>query len=136
MTQVGAMAAWTGPALVVAVVARVMVGGLEAPLFILAVLAAPLLALLAEPAPGALPSSAALPIGLVMAVCVLGSSIRAMADLGHILGWPTWGTLGSAVALMLLATLWAPRVKRSCCAPFSISTRCKSPCPELAYARK
>ena len=109
MTQVGGLAAWTGPALVVAVVARVMVGGLEAPLFILAVLAAPLLALLAEPAPGALPSGAALPIALVMAVCVLGSSIRAMTDLGHILGWPTWGTLGSAVALMLLATLWAPR---------------------------
>src|SRR5438876_1765870 len=107
VTQVGAMAAWTGPALVVAIVARVTSGGPEAPLFILAVLAAPLLALLAEPAPGALPSPAALPIGLVMAVCVLGSSIRAMTDLGHILGWPTWGTLGSAVVLVFLVTLWA-----------------------------
>ena len=32
MTGIGAVAAWTGPALVVAVVGRVTAGGVEAPL--------------------------------------------------------------------------------------------------------
>ena len=107
MTRVGAIAAWTGPALVVAVVARVTAGGIEAPLFILAVLAAPLLALLAEPAPGTTPSGLALPIGLVMTGCVLGSCFRAVTDLGRVLGLPTWTVLGSVVALVLVATVVA-----------------------------
>lgn len=107
MTSVGAIAAWTSPALVVAVVARVTAGGLEAPLFVLAVLAAPLLALLAEPGPRPAPSGFELGIGLVTVACVLGAGFRAISDLGHVLGLEAGAVLGSAVALVLAITVWS-----------------------------
>lgn len=107
MMGVGAVAAWTSPALVVAVVARVTAGGVEAPLFVLAVLAAPLLALLAEPGPRAAPSGFEFAIGLVTVACVLGAGFRAISDLGHVLGLETGAVLGSAVALVLVITVWS-----------------------------
>lgn len=107
MTGVGTIAAWTSPALVVAVVARVTAGGVEAPLFVLAVLAAPLLALLAEPEPRAAPSGFELAIGLVTVACVLGAGFRAVSDLGHVLGLETGAVLGSAVTLVLAITVWS-----------------------------
>jgi hypothetical protein len=106
MSGVGAVAAWAGPALVVAVVARVTAGGLEAPLFVLAVLAAPLLALLASPASRRTPSGFAATAGLVTVVCVLGAGFRAVADLAHVLGLEAGATLGAAVALVLVTTIW------------------------------
>ena len=107
MTGLGAIAAWTSPALVVAVVARVTAGGIEAPLFILAVLAAPLLALLAEPGPRVAPSGFVSTIGLVTVACVLGAGFCTIADLGQVLGLETGAVLGSAVALVLVTTVWS-----------------------------
>ena len=109
MTGVGTIAAWTGPALVVAIVSRVVTGGVEAPLFVLAVSAAPLLALLAGSASRAAPSPFALAVGLVTVVCVLAAGFRAINDLGHVLGVETGATLGSTVALVLVATVWPSR---------------------------
>jgi len=109
MTGTSAIAGWTGPAILVAVVARVTSGGVDAPLFILAALAAPLLALLVPP-PRTPPSPAALPIALVVTVCVLGSAMRAVTDLGRVAGWPAWAALASAVALACVPAL--PRVPR------------------------
>jgi hypothetical protein len=110
MTRAGAVAAWTGPALIVAVVARVTSGGADAPLFVLAALTAPLLALLVPPTPRAAPSAMALPIALAVTVCVLGSSVRAVTDLGRVAGVPAWAALACAVGLLSLAALpGAPR---------------------------
>ena len=106
MIGVGAVAAWASPVLVVAVVARVAGGGVETPLFVLAVLAAPMLALLVGPGPRGARSGFAGPLSLVTLVCVLGAGFRAVADLGHVLGLETGATLGSAVALVLVMTLW------------------------------
>ncbi|HMH53383.1 MAG TPA: hypothetical protein VK548_24325 [Candidatus Acidoferrum sp.] len=106
MTGVGAVAAWSGPVLVIALVARVTAGGVEAPLFVLAVLAAPLLALLAAPGSRGTPSGFTATAGLVTIVCVLGAGFRAIADLGHVLGLETGAVLGAAVALVLITTIW------------------------------
>ena len=83
MIGVGAVAAWASPVLVVAVVARVAAGGVETPLFVLAVLAAPMLALLAGPGPRGARSGFAGTLSLVTVVCALGAGFRAVADLGH-----------------------------------------------------
>jgi hypothetical protein len=106
MTGVGAVAAWTSPVLVVAVVARVTAGGVETPLFVLAVLAAPMLALLAGGGPRGARSGFATTISLLTVVCALGAGFRAVADLGHVLGLETGATLGAAVALVLVTTTW------------------------------
>lgn len=105
MTAVGALAAWTGPALVVAVVARVTGGGVEAPLFVLAAVAAPLLALLAASGPRA-PSGFAFTSGLVTVACVLGAGFHVISDLGRVQGFEPWTVLGSTAALVLVATVW------------------------------
>ena len=111
MTGIGAVAAWTGPALVVAVVGGVMAGGVEAPLLVLAALAAPLLGLLlAAPEAGdAARGRVALAIVVVTAACVLGAGFRAITDLGRVLGVESRATLGAAAALVLLATVWPGR---------------------------
>ena len=106
MTGLGAVAAWTSPLLVIAVVARVAGGSVEAPLFVLAVSAAPLLALLAVPGPRRTPSGLAATIGLLTVVCMLGAGFRAVADVGHALGLETGATLGSVVALVAVTTVW------------------------------
>jgi hypothetical protein len=106
MTGVGAIAAWTSPVLVVAVVAHVTTGGVQAPLFVLAVLAAPLLALLAGPGARVARSGFGFTVGLVTVVCVLGAGFRAIGDLGRVLGLETVDTLGAAVALVLVTTVW------------------------------
>jgi hypothetical protein len=106
MTAVGAVAAWTSPVLVVAVVAEVTTGGAEAPLFVLAVLAAPLLALLAGPGPRGAQPAFVVASGLVTVLCVLGAGFRAVTDLGHVLGLERGATLGSAIALVLVTTVW------------------------------
>jgi hypothetical protein len=106
MTGVGALAAWTSPLLVVAVVARVAAGGVDAPLFVFAVLAAPLLALLAGSGPRGPRSSFVFTIGLATVACVLGAGLRAVTDLGGALGLETGATLGSMVALVLATTVW------------------------------
>jgi hypothetical protein len=117
MSGVVAVAAWTGPALVVAVMARVTAGGVEAPLFVLAATLAPLPALLAAPGPRRAPSGFVATVGLVTLVCVLGAGFRAVADLAHVLGLETGATLGSAVALVLVTTIWRDhdRVATSAC---------------------
>ena len=106
MTGIGAVAAWASPVLVVAVVAHVSAGGLEAPLFVLAALAAPLLALLASPERRGTSSGFATTLGLVSVVCVLAAGFRAVADVGHVLGLETGATLGSALVLVLVTTVW------------------------------
>ncbi len=110
MTGTSAVAAWTAPALLVAVIARVSSGGVDAPLFVLAALAAPLLALLAPPMPRTVPTAVVLPVTLVTSVCVLGASMRAVTDLGRVADVPAWAALGAAVALAGIAAL--PRVPR------------------------
>src|SRR5215470_13675671 len=87
MTGTTAVAGWTGPAIVVAVVARVTLGGVDAPLFVLAVLVAPLIALLVPP-PCQPPSAVALPIALVVTVCILGSAV-------HAFPWTAWSRVAS-----------------------------------------
>jgi hypothetical protein len=109
MTGVGSVAAWAGPALLVAVVARVTAGGVEAPLFVLVAVAAPMLALLAVPRSPRTPSGFAATAGLMTIVCVLGAGFRAVADLGHVLGLETGATLGAVVALVLVTTVWRDR---------------------------
>jgi hypothetical protein len=104
MRGAAALAAWTGPALVVAVVARVTTGGVEAPLFVLAVLAAPLLAWLAGPWARAAPAGLPLVVGLVVAACALGAGLRILVDLGHLLGVETGVTLGASIVLVLGVT--------------------------------
>jgi hypothetical protein len=106
MTGIGAVAAWASPVLVVAVVAHVAAGGREAPLFVLAALAAPLLALLASPERRETSSGFATTLGLVSVVCVLGAGFRALADVGHVLGLETGATLGSVLVLVLVITVW------------------------------
>ena len=106
MTGLGAVAAWTSPMLVVAVVARAAAGGIETPLFVLAVLAAPMLALLAKPRPRGARSGFVTTLSLVTVVCVLGAGFRVVADLGHVLGLEVGATLGSVVALVLVTTVW------------------------------
>jgi hypothetical protein len=106
MNGIAAVAAWTSPALVVAVVARVTSGGVEAPLLVLAVVAAPLLALLAGPGSPPVTSGFAVTVGVVTATCVLAAGFRALTDLGHVLGLETGATVGSAAALVLAATVW------------------------------
>jgi hypothetical protein len=105
MTGIAAIAAWTGPMLVVAVVARVTAGGAEAPLFVLAVLAAPLLALLAGPAPEGTRSSVTFVVGAVTIACVLTAGFRAVTDVGHALGLEVGAVLGSAVVLVVATTV-------------------------------
>jgi hypothetical protein len=92
--------------LVVAVVAHVAAGGREAPLFVLAALAAPLLALLASPERRGTSSGFAATLGLVSVVCVLGAGFRALVDVGHVLGLETGATLGSVLVLVLVTTVW------------------------------
>lgn len=106
MTGVGAIAAWTSPALVVALMARVTAGGVEAPLFGLAVLAAPLLALLAS-GPRAAPSGFAFTADLITIACVLGAGVHVIGHLGHVLGFEPATVLGATVALVLVATIWS-----------------------------
>ena len=107
MTGVGAVAAWTGPAVVVAVMGRVMAGGVEAPLLVLAMLAAPLLGLLlGAPGAGDMPSArVTLTIVLVTAACVLGAGFSVITDFGRGLGVEPRATLAVAVALVLIVTV-------------------------------
>jgi hypothetical protein len=106
MTGIGAVAAWASPVLVVAVVAHVTAGGLEAPLFVLAALAAPLLALLASPERPVTSSGFATTLGLVSVVCVLGAGFRTVADVGQVLGLETGATVGAVLVLVLVTTVW------------------------------
>jgi hypothetical protein len=107
MTSLAAVAAWTGPVLIVAVIARVTGGGAEAPLFVLAVLAAPLLALLAGPESGAARSPVTFAVGAVTIACVLTASFRALADVGQTLGLEIGAVLGPAVVLVMAGTVWS-----------------------------
>src|SRR6185295_13543098 len=106
MTGVGAVAAWTSPMLVIAVVARVTAGGVEAPLFVLAALAAPLLALLAGSGPRHARSGFVLTVTAAVVACLLGAGFRAVTDLGQVLGLEMGATLGAAAALVLVMTSW------------------------------
>jgi hypothetical protein len=106
MRGIGAVAAWTSPVLGIAVVARVTAGGVEAPLFVLAVLLAPLLALLAREGPRPARSGFAFTIALAIVVCALGAGFRAVTDLGRVLGVEAGVSLGAAVVLVLVTTLW------------------------------
>jgi hypothetical protein len=109
MTGAAAVAAWTGPALVAAVIARVTLGGVEAPLFVLAVMVAPVLALLAGPGPPGAPCALEVAVELVTAVCVLGAGFRVMLDFGRVLGVESGVALGSSIALVLVTTVWPGR---------------------------
>ena len=96
MKGIGAVAAWMSPVLGVAVVARVTAGGVEAPLFVLAVLLAPLLALLAAEGPRPARSGFAFTIALAIVACALGAGFRAVTDLARVLGVEAGVSLGAA----------------------------------------
>jgi hypothetical protein len=106
MTGLGAVAAWTSPVLVLAVIARVTTGGAEAPLFVLAALTTPLLALLATGDARAPRSGFAFTAVVVTLACVLGAGFRAVTDVSAALALEPGATLGSLVALVLVTTLW------------------------------
>ncbi|MBI2158172.1 MAG: hypothetical protein HYU26_14890 [Candidatus Rokubacteria bacterium] len=93
-----AAAAWTSPALLGLVVARVFAGAAEAPLLVLAAVTAPLLAWLSAgtpAAPGGPPARAAEAAGGAL---VLWASLLVLADAGEAVEIPRWLTLALAVA--------------------------------------
>ena len=107
MTRFGAVAAWTGPALVMALVTGVAAGGVAAPLFVLAATAAPLLALL--PGPTARAAPFALTAGVLTTACLLLAGFRVVSDVGRAAGLDAWPLVGAAAGLLVVTTAWPRR---------------------------
>lgn len=107
---VGALAAWAGPAVLVAVAARVFAGAADAPLLAFLAPLAPLAALLAAPAaPERASNRIAALATLAAAALVLWASFAALADVAEALGVRRWQTAVLTAALALLASEWRPR---------------------------
>jgi hypothetical protein len=105
-----AVAAWAGPAVLVAVAARVFAGAPEAPAVAFAALAVPLAASrMAPPAANLRPNRVAWIAGLVAAGLVLWAGLSTLADVAEILGGRRWQAAVLAAALTLLASEWRPR---------------------------
>ena len=99
-----AVAAWTSPAVLALVAARVFSGGADAPALTLAVLVAPLIALLARTASGEprpnLVAALAVSAGVGL---ILWANLLLFADVAGLLGLPRWAAPIVAAAVALLA---------------------------------
>src|SRR5207237_3131802 len=105
MTGLGTLAVWPGPALLAWVVATVAAGAPGAPVLVLAVALAPLLALL-QPARATAPRHpVTLALVAIVAALVLSAHLAALADGAALLGARRWHAIVLAAALTLLVTL-------------------------------
>jgi hypothetical protein len=111
VTALRALAAWPGPALIALVVGAVAVGAAAAPLLVLAVVVAPLLALLQPPRAVARPHPALLVVVATVAALILAAHLSVLGDVAVLLGARRWHGVVAAAALGLLATL-APGAAR------------------------
>ena len=109
-----ALAAWAGPAVLVAVAARVFAGAADAPLVVLLVLLAPLAALLSPRRAAAAEANRVAALAtLAAAALVLWGSFAALANVAEILRVRRWQAAVLAAALALLAGEWRPRRARA-----------------------
>ncbi|MBI3636292.1 MAG: hypothetical protein HY216_08775 [Candidatus Rokubacteria bacterium] len=111
MTAARALAVWTGPVLVAGVGAAVFRGDALAPALVVAVILAPLVALLRAPAPATerlhrAGTAVDLAVGLVLSVLLMWADLLVMADVARSLGARAWHGPLVAGAIVLLATLW------------------------------
>jgi hypothetical protein len=104
------IAAWAAPAVLVSLAAHVFSGAAGTPVLVLAVLAAPLVALLRSGSGGeASPNPVASLALLASAWLVLWATLLTLADVARVLGVRRWLALALAMALALLATAWRTR---------------------------
>jgi hypothetical protein len=107
MTALRGVAAWTGPVLLGAVAMRVGAGAPDAPLLVLAVVVAPLVALL-QPRVVDAPHPVSGAAAAISATLVLAASLMPLGDVALLLGARRWQGVTAATALVLLLTL-SPR---------------------------
>jgi hypothetical protein len=105
VTGLGALAVWPGPALVAWVVAAVATGAPAAPLLVLAVALAPLLALL-QPARATAPRHpVTLALVALVAALVLSAHLAALGDAAMLIGAQRWHAIALAATVALLVAL-------------------------------
>ena len=103
-----ALAAWTSPAVLALVGARVFSGAPEAPTIALAILVAPLIALLGAATDAAPRPNRVSALGISAGVgLVLWANLLLLADVAGLLGLPRWATsiVAASVALLAVALL-------------------------------
>jgi len=104
MIALHGIAAWTGPVLVGAVATRVAAGAPDAPLLVLAVVVAPLVALV-QPRVAETPHVVCAAAAAVSATLVLAASLVPLGDAALLLGARRWHGVALAAVLALLLTL-------------------------------
>ena len=103
MTALRGLAAWTGPVLVGTLTTRVAAGAPDAPMLVLAVVVAPLVALLQPPVDDAPHAVSAVATG-VSATLILAASFVPLGDAAVLLGGRRWhGVMLASALLVLLA---------------------------------
>jgi len=103
-----ALAAWTSPVVLALVAARVFSGAPEAPTIALAILVAPLIALLYPATDAAQRPNRVAALGISAGVgLVLWANLLLLADVAGLLGLPRWATsiVAACVALLAVALL-------------------------------
>src|SRR6266508_775124 len=99
-----ALAAWTSPVVLALVAARVFSGAPEAPTIALAILVAPLIALLCPATDAAQRPNRVAALGISAGVgLVLWANLLLLADIAGLLGLPRWATSIVAASAALLA---------------------------------
>jgi len=99
-----ALAAWTSPVVLALVAARVFSGAPEAPTIALAILVAPLIALLCPATDAAQRPNRVAALGISAGVgLVLWANLLLLADVAGLLGLPRWATSIVAASAALLA---------------------------------
>ena len=99
-----ALAAWTSPVVLALVAARVFSGAPEAPTIALAILVAPLIALLCPATDAAQQPNRVAALGISAGVgLVLWANLSLLADVAGLLGFPRWATSIVAASAALLA---------------------------------
>ncbi len=101
------IAAWAAPVVLVSLASRVFAGAADAPVLALALLSAPLAALLgAAPGDGAGANRVASAATLVAVGLVLWASLLTLGEVAQVLGARRWLAVVPATALALLASAW------------------------------
>jgi len=104
------VAAWVAPVVLVSLASRVFAGAAEAPVLALALLSAPLAALLgAAPGEEAGTNRVASVATLAAVGLVLWASLITLGDVAQVLGARRWLAVVLATALALLASAWGAR---------------------------
>ena len=104
------VAAWVAPVVLVSLASRVFAGAAEAPVLALALLSAPLAALLgAAPGEGTEGNLVASVATLVAVGLVLWAILLTLGDVAQVLGARRWLAVVLATALALLASAWGAR---------------------------